>query len=260
MKYSERCFVLLLVLCFASLILESCYSGYSLVGVKGEAVPVTLVYDDHPDERALAILCPYKQKIDSIMSPVIGYSSATLTVERPESSLSNLIADILRESAAEVKKETIDIAVMNMGGIRNALPEGKITYGTIYEIAPFENSLCILTMDGDVLIELFSQIAMVHGEGLSGAQLTITEDGRLCNATIGGCPIKSEKTYTVATIDYLAEGNDRMTAFRKAKSKEYFKELLLRDLLLKYVMKCNEESRAVKAGKEGRIQIKDNSL
>ena len=71
MKYSERCFVLLLVLCFASLILESCYSGYSLVGVKGEAVPVTLVYDDHPDERALAILCPYKQKIDSIMSPVI---------------------------------------------------------------------------------------------------------------------------------------------------------------------------------------------
>lgn len=251
---------MLLVLCFASLILESCHSGYSLVGVKGEAVPVTSVYDDHPDERALAILCPYKQKIDSIMSPVIGYSSATLTVERPESSLSNLIADILRESAAEVKKETIDIAVMNMGGIRNALPEGKITYGTIYEIAPFENSLCILTMDGDVLIELFSQMAMVHGEGLSGAQLTITEDGRLCNATIGGCPIKSEKTYTVATIDYLAEGNDRMTAFRKAKSKEYFKELLLRDLLLKYVMKCNEESRAVKAGKEGRIQIKDNSL
>ena len=100
-----------------------------------------------------------------------------------------------------------DVAVMNMGGIRNAMPEGEITFGTVYEIAPFENALCVLTMDGATLKELFGQIASVHGEGLSGAALKIDVEGNLLEAKVNGRQIDAKKTYTVATIDYLAEGN-----------------------------------------------------
>ena len=64
----------------------------------------------------------------------------------PESLLSNLIADVLREAAVEVLGKPADMGLINIGGIRNSLTEGDITTENIYEILPFENSLCVLTM------------------------------------------------------------------------------------------------------------------
>lgn len=247
-----------LVMAFAGLgALASCSSGYSLIEVDGGRIPVTAVYEEYPDAEAEAILRPYKQQVDSMMLPVIGRSAANLVAERPESPLSNLIADVLRASTKPVTGKEADVAVMNMGGIRNALPEGDITFGTIYEIAPFENALCVLTMDGVTLEKLFSQIAAVHGEGLSGAELVISQDGKLIGAKVNGKAIDPKKDYMVATIDYLAEGNDRMDAFRDAKTKTLPKGMLLRDLLLDYVKEMQAKGKAVSAKTEGRIKIVD---
>ena len=133
---------------------------------------------------------------------------------------------------------------MNMGGIRNSLPEGEVTYGMVYEITPFENAVCVLTLDGKTLMELFRQIAGRGGEGLSGAKLVISPDGKLLSAEVGGRPVDEGKDYTVATIDYLAEGNDRMAAFREAKSKTFPPEpLLLRTVFLDYVKECERKGR-----------------
>ena len=38
----------------------------------------------------------------------------------------------------------------------------------LFEILPFENSLCVLTMKGTDLRRLFEAIASLHGEGVSG--------------------------------------------------------------------------------------------
>lgn len=55
----------------------------------------------------------------------------------------------------------------------------------------------------------------MHGEGLSGACLEISGDGKLLDATVAGKEIEDSKEYKVATLDYLAEGNDHMTALPK---------------------------------------------
>ena len=216
---------------------------------------ITDVYDRKPDAEALNILKPYQQKVDSIMSPIIGHSAKNLTAYRPESPLSNLMADVLRQAAVRAIGKPADVAVMNMGGIRNAMPEGEITFGTVYEIAPFENALCVLTMDGATLKELFGQIASVHGEGLSGATLKIDAEGNLLEAKVNGRQIDAKKTYTVATIDYLAEGNDKMEAFRRASSKIFPKDALLRNLLLDYVKQCEQKGQFVTSQVEGRIKV-----
>ena len=49
-------------------------------------------------------------------------------------------------------------------------------------------------------------IAAVHGEGLSGACIEISGDGKLLDATVAGKEIEDSKEYKVATLDYLAEG------------------------------------------------------
>lgn len=240
---------------FAGWLLTGCSSGYSLVGVEGGRIAITDKYDRNPDPEALSILKPYQQKVDSIMSPVIGHSAKDMRSYRPESPLSNWIADVLRQAASKANGKPADVAVMNMGGIRNAMPEGEIIYGTIYEIAPFENALCVLTMDGATLKELFTEIAAVHGEGLSGASLKIDKEGNLLEAKVNGRPIEPKKLYTVATIDYLAEGNDRMMAFRKAKSKTLPKDALLRTLLMDAVRQCEQKGQFVSAQVEGRIKV-----
>ena len=71
------------------------------------------------------------------------------------------------------------MGLVNMGGLRNVLTEGAVTCGNIYEILPFENSLCVVTLKGVYLNHLFENIAARGGEGVSGVQLQITKDGKL---------------------------------------------------------------------------------
>ena len=89
------------------------------------------------------------------MKPVIGHAGRKLEAYRPESPLSNLLADILRISAEEKAGIKADVGVMNMGGIRNLLNEGEITIESVYEITPFENKLAIVALKGSDLLELF---------------------------------------------------------------------------------------------------------
>ena len=238
---------------------SSCHSGYSLASVEGNRIEVTAALDANPDSTAIAILTPYQKTVDSIMSPVIGQSARFMDRFRPESELSNLVADILRCSASAYIGRIADVGVTNMGGLRTALPEGDITYGNIYEITPFENTLCIVTMNGVLLRELFENIAAVHGEGLSGACLEISGDGKLLDATVAGKEIEDSKEYKVATLDYLAEGNDHMTAFAKVGDADKLlpEKATVRQLFLNYVNEQTKAGKKIDSKIEGRITVKE---
>lgn len=239
------------------LMFSGCRSGYSLASIEGGRIEVGPALDQHPDSAAMAVLAPYKKTVDSIMSPVLGHSARFMDRFRPESELSNLVADILRLSASDYIGGSADVAVTNMGGLRTSLPEGDITYGNIYEITPFENTLCLVTMDGKLLRQLFENIASVHGEGLSGARLVITKDGKLVKATVGGKAIDDNRRYTVATLDYLAEGNDRMVAFAKVADADKLipEGATVRKLFMNYVSQQEKEGKKVDSKIEGRITI-----
>lgn len=234
----------------------ACRTEYALTDIKGEPVKITSAYDQYPNLETASLIAHYKGKVDSIMLRVIGTSETTLTKGRPESPLSNLIADILRESAAPYIGQPADVALMNMGGIRNDLPAGEITYGNIFEIAPFENTLCIVKMKGTDLLELFKNIAAVHGEGISGAQLVISQKGELIKASLSnGKEITPEKDYFLATIDYLAEGNDKMYALKDIADKQYPEHAILRELIIKHIETQTRMGKKIQAKLENRIII-----
>ncbi len=238
-----------------ALALSSCKSGFYVSGSSGVAMPITAVYDAKQHGGTHAIVSAYRQKVDSIMSPVIGHSAGNYSRYRPESPMSNLMADVLFVSAEQKSGQSVDVAIMNMGGIRSDLSKGAITYGDIFEIAPFENCLCVATMKGEVLKELFEQVAMVGGEGLSGARMQMSKDGKLLSVEVNGQPIDPQKTYRVATIDYLAAGNDKMLAFLKSEKKEFPGKITLRDLFFEYVRALEQQGKPVTAAIEGRIVV-----
>lgn len=193
---------------------SSCASRYTVAGVERSRIVVDAAFDSQPSAEAAAFIAPYKEHVDSLMGPVVGQVARDMSAHRPESELSNLMADILLWGSAQLGEQP-DFAVYNMGGIRAALSKGNVTIGDVLDVAPFENKLCVLTLSGEKVEELFRQMALVGGEGLSrGANIVISKDRKLLKATVGGQPINKKAAYRIATLDYLAQGNDRLEAFK----------------------------------------------
>lgn len=237
------------------LLLTSCHTSYVVTNVEGGRVAIDSTWDAEPDAEAVALLAPYKAKIDSVMYSVVGTAEISMDRARPESLLSNLIADVLREAATEVQDKPADMGLINIGGIRTSLTEGAITTENIFEILPFENSLCVLTMKGSAMKHLFENIAARFGEGVSGIQLKVSKDGKLLDASIGGKPVVDDKIYTVATIDYLADGNDGMTAFMQADNRVCPEGATLRGLFMKYVERQTAAGKKITSRMEDRVTI-----
>ena len=229
---------------------------YQLTKIEGRMLAIDSTFDHSPDPITQQVLTPYKEKIDQKMYEVIGTSAMTMDKGAPESLLSNLVAEALRLSVEEFIGRPADMGLVNMGGLRNILPKGEITVGVVYEILPFENSLCILTLKGTDMKRLFQAIATRHGEGVSGVRMTISKDGKLLDATINGQQMDDNKLYTVATIDYLADGNSDMTPLLQAVKRECPDEAILRDLFLKYVRKQTAEGKVISSAIDGRMTVK----
>ncbi len=236
----------------------SCAQHYELTGVERTRILIDETFDKRPDAQATQFIIPYKHMVDSLMNPVIGRAACDLTPLRPEGTLSNLLPDILID-ASETFGEKPDFAVYNMGGIRASLPKGDITIGDILDVAPFENKICFLTLTGEKVKELFQQMAGNGGEAVShSVRMVITADGKLVSAEINGKPIDPKASYRIATLDFVAQGNDRMEAF-KAKTdvvSPKSEENNVRHFIEKYFKKKMQEGQAVSAKTEGRITIK----
>ena len=192
-----------------------------------------------------------------MMYRMVGTAEMSMDRGIPESLLSNLVADVLRGAAVQVLGKPADMGLVNIGGLRNVLTEGPVTCGNIYEILPFENSLCVVTLKGADLNHLFENIAACGGEGVSGVQLHITKDGKLLRATVAGKPVVEDRMYTVATIDYLADGNDGMTALIRAEKRECPQGATLRSLFMDYVERQTAEGKKITSRMEGRITVED---
>ncbi len=242
--------IFILILPFLTLQFASAQQ-YKVKSTKWKRIEVTSELDAKPDSQALAIIAPYKVSVDSVMSPVLGMSRVAMNPNRPESLLSNWAADVMVEGSTATGLPAADMGLVNIGGLRNNMPKGIVRKGDVILISPFENSLVVLEMKGKDLLRLMQNIAAVGGEGVSSSvRLVISKDGKLISATINGEKISHKRTYTVATLDYLAEGNDKMYALKKAKKRHEI-GLKTRDVMIESIIK----HRIIDAKMEGRIAI-----
>ena len=82
-------------LLMSMLLLASCKQHYEVASMQRNRILVDSRYDARPDQKAADFLKPYKHQVDSVMGPVVGQSARYMTAQRPEGTLSNLLADIL---------------------------------------------------------------------------------------------------------------------------------------------------------------------
>jgi len=220
------------------------------------ATSTKIAIDKNTDKIAnntyIAYLQPIKQKVDAQMKEVIGEATETMTGHAPESLLSNFSADVYRQAATANLGEQVDIAIVNLGGLRTEVPAGKITVGKVFELMPFENELVVLWLKGDKLLELLQYFASMGGEGVSGLRMEI-ENGKAVNITIGSNPIDTNKLYIIATNDYLAGGNDKMTQLAQAE-KRVNTGLKVRTMLLNYIKEETKKGNKIQSKLDGRVK------
>jgi len=205
------------------------------------------------DKSYEAYLLPVKQRIDAQMNVVIGQAAVTMKGHGPESLLSNFSADVYRETATAYLKNPVDIAVVNLGGLRTVVPAGNITVGKVFELMPFENELVIVWLKGDKLNELLQYFASMGGEGVSGLRMEIQQK-KAINITVGGVPVDVEKVYSIATNDYLAGGNDKMIQLAQ-NVKRVNTGIKVREMLLDYIKNETKKGNMIQTKLDGRITV-----
>ena len=208
-----RNLILYSVLCIlCSVAFTSCTKRpVQVTSVTTEALPVDARADGVQDAAYIAYLAPTKADLEREMNVQIGYAPERLWVREPECPMLNWATDALWEAAKKVYPGRVDIAIVNMGGMRCSWPAGPITRGHVFKLMPFENELVVLTLKGSDIIELCESFARYGAQGVAGMRVTVI-DGQLADVTVGGKPVNPKALYTVATSDYLSGGTDHMTA------------------------------------------------
>ena len=234
----------------------SCTQKEQTLRIEAGNIKVTAIENKSGAAEVRAILERNKAYVDSIKSPVLGEAAVALEKYIPESPLMNFAADALMEMAQLHSEQKIDIAITNKGGLRSNIAAGTVTFGDVYNVFTFENRLALLTLTGEQLTLLCKEIAKVGGEAISGMRLEITKDGKLVDATVNGKAIEPQATYRIATLDYLAQGNDNLTTLAQGTDLEVTK-LLLRDLMVEYIKKETANGRKISAACDGRITVKE---
>ena len=183
-----------------------------------------------PDEEVLAMLDPYIEKANKSLKEVVMNTTSEFPfgdrlTRYQETAIGNLVCDA---TIYYVNKTgvSVDFAIQNGGGMRTAIPKGDVTKEDILTVLPFDNTLYVISLTGNEVLELFDFIASIpQGAGAfaqvsDGVQYTITYAdgvGSISNLTIHGEPVNPDKTYKIITNDYLAKGGDGYTVFTKSK-------------------------------------------
>ena len=190
--------------------------------IKYEWIPVTSRFPESvQDKQIIEFLEPYRSGVDSVNNVIIAYSEYELPKTRT-GGLANLTADIGFEIGRSMSDSLrlkdkdfpdIDMSIMNVGGIRHHMPQGGITEGQILSTYPFSNHYVIVGVKGIDIIEAMKISAKKGGEAVSSNVRVVTDpSGKLKRMIINGQEMDPDKEYIVATIDYVAEGNDDLVS------------------------------------------------
>lgn len=241
-------FILLLLLTF------SCTpKQWVITDVKTSAIAIDSTTDALADKKMKDYIAPIKQNLDREMNQVIGQTKEEMRAWKPESLLSNWTSDVYLQAASEYMKSPVDLAVVNLGSLRMALPKGDITVGNIFQLMPFENELVILWLKGSDVKKLLDIFALEGGQGVSGVKMEI-KDGQAVNCLIQGNPIDIDKLYSIATNDFLAGGNDRMIPLASPE-KRLDTSLKIRNILMEHVIRETQNGRKIQSQLDGRIRV-----
>ena len=229
--------------------MTACHRPFRIVEKSGSVLMIDSTLNVIQDSDYLAALAPIKEDLERQLGAPIGYAPMALEVYQPECPMLNWASDALLAQACKLCPNPVDMAVVNIGGMRCNWGKGDITFRHVFELMPFDNELVVLTMTGKEILALCEVFAQSGGQGVAGLRMSASK-GALKSAKIAGKAIVPEAYYTVATSDYLSQGNDGMMPLKNHESL-WKSERKIRDLYIEYI----QQVKTVEAKVDGRMDV-----
>ena len=238
------------------------------------------------DADTTAYIAGVTEKFDALQNTVVAKTEVELTingadgkraVRSAETNLGDLCADAYRVMLGA------DVAFVNGGGVRANLAAGDITYGDIVNVHPFGNEACLVKVTGQQIKDALELGASAYpGESggflqVSGLTYTIDStipssvvrdeknmfvkvDGayRVSDIQVGGQPLDINKTYTLASHNYMLKSQGDGYAMFGTDNVEIIKDCVMIDnqVLINYIVEeLNGTVGKEYAAPEGRITI-----
>ena len=182
-----------------------------------------------PDPEVAAAAARFEQVLldkmtEAICTTDVPLDSSTVIVRTREAAIGNLFADAMRAGTRA------DVALLNGGGIRagKSYEAGaRISQGDVLAELPFGNRVVLLEMSGrdirGAIENGLSKLPQSSGRfpQVSGIVVEFTIDrepgSRVTAMRVGDAPLDESRIYRVATLDFLARGNDDYTMFTSAR-------------------------------------------
>ena len=186
-----------------------------------------------PKDSALTeIVSRHAALVASLQNRVIGRIGEPISPLRDangESELGKLIADAQLEATVDAGAV---IAFMNPGGVRAPLPYrpgGEITFGELFAVHPFGNTLVTLTLTGEQILQILEQqwqrerARPLHvSRGFSYQWNANAPPGQRVvpgSVTLNGQPLDRAARYRVTINNFLADGGDGYPMFAQGEER-----------------------------------------
>lgn len=198
--------------------------GKMVIGTDGTITTSLIAIDDitNENERVAATVDSVKRMAQTVSESVVCTSdyklivaddNGTLLVEQEETNGADMVTDALRiEMKAEIGLQTGNGFVKNIAA-------GKITYGDVVAMLPYENSMSVISVTGQQLLDVLNkctqqtpkndhQFPQVSGMRLKvhTATHSVSDVEVLDTASNSYKPIELQRTYSVAISSYYKGG------------------------------------------------------
>ena len=203
------------------------------------------------DEKITALIQDIQARYEDTLQRHLSYTSFDLSVKNEndewltrngENALCNIVTDSFLASARETKTGRADIALCNAGTFRNNIKAGEIVFGDVLSVMPFPNTLCIMEISGQTLLDELEHGVrtlpkldggFLHFSGLtftvdtripspvkvddSNTLLEISGERRIRDVKVNGEDINPEKLYRVVSTSFVLREGGNGHVFRGAK-------------------------------------------
>ncbi len=199
-----------------------------------------IVTQDVPKDPAItALIAKYDAVAAPLRNRVIGSITADITrapTRGEESSVGRLVADAQLDATDDANDGNAVIAFMNAGGLREDFiyseisgteQPGEVTFGELFQVQPFGNSLVTMDLTGAQIETLLEQQWSTQpnpgnkllqvSEGFTyaySASATAGDKVDPASIMLNGTPIDLNATYRVTVNSFLADGGDGFAVLR----------------------------------------------
>ncbi|MCR6501198.1 5'-nucleotidase C-terminal domain-containing protein [Shinella sp. CPCC 101442] len=208
-------------------------------GVVKEASGEPILIDNSikPDEAVLARIKELSGPIEELKNKIVAESAAPIDGSREvcrtaECSMGNLVTDAILD---RTKDQGIAIAITNGGGLRASIDGGPVSMGEVLSVLPFQNTVATFQLKGsDLVAALENGLSQIEeGAGrfpqVSGLKYSFDKSkpagSRVVSVEVkegdAFVPLDPNKTYGVASNNYMRSGGDGYSVFAKSGQNAY---------------------------------------